>query len=61
MRYEAINIKDLKVSAYTIPTDAPESMVLVEINAGEKSGIGYSYADIFSAYFIEKGLKNKYT
>ncbi|HEY5369156.1 MAG TPA: enolase C-terminal domain-like protein [Hanamia sp.] len=67
MKDEAINIKDLKVSAYTIPTDAPESdgtiewesttMVLVEINAGEKSGIGYSYADISSAYFIEKNLK----
>lgn len=67
MREEGINIKDLKVSAYTIPTDAPESdgtiewrsttMVLVEINAGGKSGIGYSYADISSAYFIEKNLK----
>src|SRR6185312_14369863 len=67
MREEGININDLKVSAYKIPTDTPESdgtiewdsttMVLVEINAGEKSGIGYSYADISSAYFIEKNLK----
>ena len=67
MKDEAINIKDLKVSAYKIPTDSPESdgtikwdsttMVLVEINAGGKSGIGYSYADISSAFFIEKNLK----
>lgn len=66
MRDEEIRIKDLKVSAYTIPTESPESdgtiewysttMVLVEINAGEKSGIGYSYADISSAYFIGKNL-----
>ncbi|HUZ60862.1 MAG TPA: hypothetical protein VMU83_18970 [Hanamia sp.] len=71
MKDEAINIKDLKVSAYTIPTDAPESdgtiewesttMVIVEINTGEKAGIGYCYADISSAFFIENGLKNKYT
>lgn len=62
-----IIIKDLKVSAYKIPTDTPESdgtiewdsttLVLVEINAGGKSGIGYSYADASSAFFIEKNLK----
>lgn len=68
MDTDKINIKDLKVSAYTIPTeDGPESdgtiewnsttMVLVEIEAGGKSGIGYSYADCSSAYFIDKNLK----
>ncbi len=66
-RQDEIMIKNLKVSAYTIPTDAPESdgtiewdsttMVLVEINAGGKSGVGYSYADVSSAFFIEKNLK----
>ena len=49
-----ILIKDVKVSAYKIPTDLPEqdgtiqwnstTMVLVEITAGGKSGIGYTYA-----------------
>lgn len=60
-------INDIHVSAYTIPTDYPESdgtiqwdrttLVLVEIDGGGKSGIGYSYADISAAYFIEKTLK----
>ncbi|MGF7230250.1 enolase C-terminal domain-like protein [Arachidicoccus sp.] len=64
---ESFLIKYLSVSAYTIPTDGPESdgtiewdsttMILVEIEAGGKMGIGYSYADISSAYFIEKRLK----
>ena len=67
MNPEQIIIKELKVSAYTIPTDGPESdgtikwesttMVLVEIDAGSKSGIGYSYADVSSAFFIQKNLK----
>ncbi len=60
-------IKELKVSAYTIPTDAPESdgtiewnsttMVLIEISAGGKAGVGYSYTDVSCAFFIEKNLK----
>jgi L-alanine-DL-glutamate epimerase-like enolase superfamily enzyme len=64
---EEVIIKELKVSAYTIPTDAPESdgtiewnsttMVLIEINAGGKAGVGYSYTDVSSAFFIEKNLK----
>jgi L-alanine-DL-glutamate epimerase-like enolase superfamily enzyme len=64
---DSVLIEDLSVSAYKIPTDAPESdgtiewksttMILVEINAGEKTGIGYSYADISSAFFIDKNLK----
>ncbi len=67
MNEDGVNIKDLTVSAYTIPTDGPESdgtikwnsttMVLVKIEAGGKSGIGYSYADVSSAFFINKSLK----
>lgn len=66
-QYDAILIKDLKVSAYTIPTDSPEAdgtiewtsttMVLVEITAGNKSGIGYTYAHEAAAIVIEKTLK----
>lgn len=49
------NITSSKVRVYTVPTDAPEAdgtyawdnttMVLVSIDAGGKSGIGYTYAD----------------
>jgi len=52
---EAIALGKAKTSAYEVPTDAPESdgtlewnsttLVLVEIEAGGKQGIGYSYAD----------------
>lgn len=64
---DSIVIEELKVAAYTIPTDAPESdgtikwdsttLVLIEINAGGKTGLGYSYTDVSSAFFIEKNLK----
>ncbi len=67
MADDVVNIKELTVSAYTIPTDSPESdgtikwdsttLILVEIVAGDQKGIGYSYADDASAYFIEKKLK----
>ncbi|MGN6789624.1 MAG: enolase C-terminal domain-like protein [Rhodanobacteraceae bacterium] len=52
---EAIALGKARASAYKVPTDAPESdgtlewdsttLVLVEIEAGGKRGIGYSYAD----------------
>lgn len=64
---DSILIKDLKVSAYKIPTATPEAdgtiewnsttMVLVEINASDKKGIGYSYANEASAVVIDKVLK----
>ncbi len=63
-----VPIQSLKVSAYKIPTEQPESdgtvewisttMVLVEITAGGKSGIGYSYADASAAYLMEHSLKH---
>lgn len=63
-----VTIKNLEVAAYKIPTeDAMESdgtiewssttLILVKLNAGDFSGIGYSYADISSAFFIDKNLK----
>ncbi len=52
-------IGDVRVSAYTVPTKTPESdgtlewsdttIVLVEISAGGKTGLGYSYADVATA------------
>src|SRR5579859_5548859 len=59
-------IERLDVSAYTIPTDAPESdgtyawdkttMVLVEASAGGRIGIGYTYADTATATLIKNML-----
>lgn len=62
-----VPIKELKVSAYKIPTDAPESdgtlqwnsttVVLVEVEAANKKGVGYTYADESAAFLIEHKLK----
>jgi L-alanine-DL-glutamate epimerase-like enolase superfamily enzyme len=60
-------IERLRVSVFTVPTDAPESdgtyewdhttMVLVEADGGGCTGIGYTYADNATATLIEKSLK----
>lgn len=54
------------VSAYSIPTDAPEAdgtyrwtetvLVLVEVVAGSVTGLGYTYADTATAYFAHAQL-----
>ncbi len=59
-------IESVEVSAYTIPTDSPESdgtyawdkttLVLVEITGGGKRGLGYSYADVATAHLIQESL-----
>lgn len=64
---DSILIKNLKVSAYKIPTATPEAdgtiewssttLVLVEIHAANKTGIGYTYANEASAIVIDKVLK----
>lgn len=63
-----IPVKKLNVAAYKIPTDAPEAdgtlqwnsttLVLVEIEAANKKGIGYTYANESAAFLIEKNLKD---
>ena len=60
-------VRSLRVSAYTVPTDAPESdgtiewdsttIVLVEVAAAGKTGLGYSYAHSASAHLIESKLR----
>jgi L-alanine-DL-glutamate epimerase-like enolase superfamily enzyme len=60
-------ITKIITTAYAIPTDTPEAdgtkewdktiIVLVEIEAGGQTGTGYTYADIATAYTIEKVLK----
>jgi L-alanine-DL-glutamate epimerase-like enolase superfamily enzyme len=62
----APRIDKVAVSAYMIPTDAPESdgtfewdrttLVLVEVYAGDKHGIGFTYADTATAYLIQNHL-----
>lgn len=59
-------IERVRVSAYTVPTDAPESdgtlewdsttMVLVEAEGGGQTGIGYTYGDVSVGKFIESKL-----
>jgi len=61
-----VPIERIDVSAYTVPTDKPESdgtmewdsttMVLVEAHAGGKAGIGYSYAHASAAVLIRDVL-----
>lgn len=65
MRPEA-TVDAIRVSTYTIPTDAPESdgthewdsttMVLVEADGGGRTGIGYSYTDASAAALIRGRL-----
>jgi L-alanine-DL-glutamate epimerase-like enolase superfamily enzyme len=61
-----IRIGQVRVTAYTVPTETPESdgtlewekttLVLVEIAAGGREGMGYSYADVSTAKLIESLL-----
>lgn len=62
MKADAVPVDRIGVSAYTIPTDAPESdgtlewhsttLVLVEAQAAGTTGIGYSYANRATATLI---------
>ncbi|MGN6313429.1 MAG: enolase C-terminal domain-like protein [Rhodanobacteraceae bacterium] len=70
---EAVALGRARASAYKVPTDAPESdgtlewdsttLVLVEIEAGGKRGIGYSYADGATAMLVNsllaKGIEGR--
>lgn len=65
--YRAPPVEMIGVSAYTIPTDQVESdgtyrwdrttLVLVEICAGDKRGIGFTYANVATAQFIAESLE----
>ena len=59
-------IEHIQVSVYTVPTETPESdgtfawdktsLVLVEVLAGGKTGLGYTYADTATAQLIHQSL-----
>src|SRR5699024_9357683 len=63
-----VPIDDISVSAYTIPTDKPESdgtlqwdsttLILVEVTAGGETGMGYTYAGESAALFIDNILRD---
>ncbi|MBV9690141.1 MAG: hypothetical protein JO202_10590 [Ktedonobacteraceae bacterium] len=63
---KGVTIERIDVSAYTIPTDFPESdgtyawdkttIVIVEATAGGKRGLGYTYADVATATLIKEIL-----
>jgi L-alanine-DL-glutamate epimerase-like enolase superfamily enzyme len=62
----SLPIQRIEVSAYTIPTDSPESdgtlewdkttIVIVRAGSGDKTGIGYTYADEAVAALIHSKL-----
>jgi L-alanine-DL-glutamate epimerase-like enolase superfamily enzyme len=66
IRDSTLPIERLDVSAYRIPTDAPESdgtlnwdattLVLVKSYAGGRTGIGYTYADAATAQVVRDTL-----
>ena len=59
-------LERIHVSVYTVPTKTPESdgtfewdktsLVLVEVSAGGKTGLGYTYADVATAELIARSL-----
>jgi L-alanine-DL-glutamate epimerase-like enolase superfamily enzyme len=60
-------VRELQVSVFHIPTDAPEedgtfawqqtTMVLVEVSAGNQTGLGYTYCSSAAALLINEDLK----
>jgi L-alanine-DL-glutamate epimerase-like enolase superfamily enzyme len=69
VRGDAAPITDLRVATYIVPTDEPESdgtltwdkttMVLVELEAGGLTGIGYTYADRAAADVVLGTLRER--
>ncbi|HST26241.1 MAG TPA: enolase C-terminal domain-like protein [Gaiellaceae bacterium] len=61
-----VAVERLDVSAYTIPTDAPEqdgtfdwdstTIVVCEAHAGGETGLGYTYGDVATGALIESAL-----
>jgi len=60
-------VESLGVAAYEVPTDQPESdgtiewdsttIVVVHVRAGGHVGLGYTYADVSTARFVESKLE----
>ncbi|MGE5213297.1 MAG: enolase C-terminal domain-like protein [Nitrospirota bacterium] len=62
-----VSVEDLSVASYTIPTETPEqdgtydwdhtTIVIVDVRAGGKHGLGYTYADTTTATLVHDKLK----
>ena len=58
------DLEDIQVSAWVVPTETPESdgtaawdkttLVLVELRSGGQEGLGYTYADVATARFLQE-------
>lgn len=63
---DKVTIENVRVSSFTIPTDFPESdgtlewdsttIIVAEIDAGGRTGIGYTYADTATAELASRTL-----
>jgi L-alanine-DL-glutamate epimerase-like enolase superfamily enzyme len=63
----SLRIDSVNVSAYTIPTDFPESdgtiewdkttLIVAEVKAGDEAGLGYTYGDPSAAKLISGHLR----
>ncbi len=63
---QSVPIERIDVSAYTIPTDMPEAdgtyswnkttLVIAEVHAGGKQGLGYTYGNVVTGKLIETQL-----
>jgi L-alanine-DL-glutamate epimerase-like enolase superfamily enzyme len=61
-----VGVEDLRVSAFTVPTDAPESdgtlewdsttIVVAEVSARGETGLGYTYGEVAVAELISSKL-----
>jgi L-alanine-DL-glutamate epimerase-like enolase superfamily enzyme len=66
MPVEGARIEKVEVRAYTVPTDGPEAdgtiawdrttIVIVEVSAGGKRGLGYTYASAAAAQIVRDVL-----
>ncbi len=64
----SVPVDDVEVSAYTVPTDEPESdgtaewdwttIVVVHARGGGETGLGYTYGDIASGTVVASVLRN---
>ena len=62
----SIPVTQLDVSAYTIPTDRPEAdgtiewnsttIVIVQVTAGNQTGLGFTYGDLSAARIVDRVL-----
>ena len=62
----AVRVEQVRASAYTVPTDTPEAdgtltwnsttLVLVELTAGGRTGLGYTYTDAAAVPIIQRVL-----